>query len=164
MMEQDIAANKEAKGTRAGSDIVIKEFHLPVNEEVNLTLRSRDIIHSAFLPHFRAQMNLVPGQGTVLKMTPTITTDSMRDIMANPEFNYILMCNKIRGASHYNMQMDLGDREEERIRRMGGRDQQEAPFEGAPAAEVPPADGTVVSDSTVQNVMDSTAVAAVVPP
>ena len=164
MMEQDIAANKEASKYAAGSDdIVIKEFHLPVSEEVNLTLRRRDIIHSAFLPHFRAQMNLVPGQGTVLKMTPTITTDSMRDIMANPEFNYILMCNKICGASHYNMQMDLV------IEKKSAYDAWVAeinkkPFEGAPAAEVPPADGTVVSDSTVQNVKDSTAVAAVVPP
>ena len=147
MMEQDIAANKEASKFAAGADdVVIKEFHLPVNEEVNLVLRSRDIIHSAFLPHFRAQMNVVPGQGTVIKMIPTITTDSMRVITQNPVFNYILMCNKICGASHYNMQMDLV------IEKKGAYDAWVAeinkkPFEGGMTA---PLDSTAIvkKDST----------------
>ncbi|MFZ1689092.1 MAG: cytochrome c oxidase subunit II [Flavobacteriales bacterium] len=154
MMQQDIDAKKEASKYAAGADdIVIKEFHLPVNEEVKLVLRSRDIIHSAFLPHFRAQMNLVPGQGTLMKMTPTITTDSMRSITENPAFNYILLCNKICGASHYNMQMELV------IEQKGAYDAWVAginkkPFEGgeaAPTDVAPPAagdsTGTVVKDS-----------------
>ena len=31
----------------------------------------------------------------------------MRKITNNEEFNYILLCNKICGAAHYNMQMDI---------------------------------------------------------
>ena len=43
----------------AGADdkIMKGEFHLPVGREVEFVFRSRDVIHSAYMPHFRAQMN-----------------------------------------------------------------------------------------------------------
>ena len=89
-------------------DQVVKgEFHLPVGQEVEFVFRSRDVIHSAFMPHFRAQMNTVPGVPTRFKMTPTITTDSMRVILDDPDFNYVLLCNKVCGAAHFNMKMDV---------------------------------------------------------
>ena len=89
-------------------DQVVKgEFHLPVGQEVEFVFRSRDVIHSAFMPHFRAQMNTVPGVPTRFKMTPTITTDSMRTILEDPDFNYILLCNKVCGAAHFNMKMEV---------------------------------------------------------
>jgi cytochrome c oxidase subunit 2 len=86
----------------AGADdkIMKGEFHLPVG-------RSRDVIHSAYMPHFRAQMNTVPGVPTRFKMTPTITTDSMRTVLNDPDFDYILLCNKVCGAAHFNMQMKV---------------------------------------------------------
>lgn len=107
-------------------DILVKnEFHLPVGREVELLMRSRDVIHSAYMPHFRAQMNCVPGMVTAFKFKPTKTTAEMRQdpyviqLMAGinkqrekegkepVEFDYILLCNKICGASHYNMQMTI---------------------------------------------------------
>ena len=89
-------------------DQVVKgEFHLPVGQEVEFVFRSRDVLHSAFMPHFRAQMNTVPGVPTRFKMTPTITTDSMRVILDDPDFNYVLLCNKVCGAAHFNMKMDV---------------------------------------------------------
>ncbi|MDA0729922.1 MAG: cytochrome c oxidase subunit II [Bacteroidetes bacterium] len=93
----------------AGMDdkIMKGEFHLPVGREVEFVFRSRDVIHSAYMPHFRAQMNTVPGVPTRFKMTPTITTDSMRTILNNPDFDYILLCNKVCGAAHFNMQMKV---------------------------------------------------------
>ena len=93
----------------AGFDdqIVKGEFHLPVGKEVEFVFRSRDVIHSAYMPHFRAQMNTVPGVPTRFKFTPTITTDSMRTILDNPEFDYVLLCNKVCGAAHFNMQMKV---------------------------------------------------------
>ena len=93
----------------AGKDdkIVKGEFHLPVGKEVEFVFRSRDVIHSAYMPHFRTQMNTVPGIPTRFKMTPIITTDSMRMILDDPEFNYILLCNKVCGAAHFNMQMKV---------------------------------------------------------
>ncbi len=108
MMEQDIKEKGEASAYLHGADdIVIKEFHLPVRKEVKMLIRSQDVIHSAYLPHMRVQMNAVPGMTTSIKMVPTITTDSMRTIMKNEAFDFILLCNKICGASHYNMQMPL---------------------------------------------------------
>ena len=59
------------------------------------------------MPHFRAQMNAVPGVPTRFKMTPTITTDSMRTITGDEEFNYVLLCNKVCGSAHFNMQMTI---------------------------------------------------------
>ena len=93
----------------AGADdkIMKGEFHLPVGREVEFVFRSRDVIHSAFMPHFRAQMNSVPGVPTRFKMTPTITTDSMRTILDDPDFSYVLLCNKVCGAAHFNMQMAI---------------------------------------------------------
>ena len=87
--------------------IVKGEFHLPVGREVEFVFRSRDVIHSAYMPQFRAQMNTVPGVPTRFKMTPTITTDSMRTVLEDPDFDYVLLCNKVCGASHFNMQMKL---------------------------------------------------------
>ena len=108
LMEQDIAEKGEASQYKHGADdLVLKEFHLPVRESVELVIRSKDVIHSAYMPHLRAQMNAVPGMSTVIHMKPTITTDSMRTIVANPDFEYLLMCNKICGANHFNMKMPL---------------------------------------------------------
>jgi len=89
-------------------DIVVKnELHLPVNKEVEFKFNSRDVIHSAYFPHFRAQMNCVPGMTTMFHFTPTITTAEMRQKTGNDKFDYILLCNKICGNSHYNMQMTI---------------------------------------------------------
>jgi cytochrome c oxidase subunit 2 len=87
--------------------IVKGEFHLPVGREVEFVFRSRDVIHSAYMPAFRAQMNTVPGVPTRFKMTPTITTDSMRTALNDPDFDYVLLCNKVCGAAHFNMQMKV---------------------------------------------------------
>jgi cytochrome c oxidase subunit 2 len=87
--------------------IIRGEMHLPVGKPVVFRFHSRDVLHSAYMPHFRAQMNCVPGMTTQLHMVPTKTTREMKEITGNPEFNFILLCNKICGAAHYNMQMDI---------------------------------------------------------
>lgn len=115
----------------AADDIIVKELHLPVGRKVNFKMRSQDVLHSAYMPHFRAQMNCVPGMITEFSFTPTITTADMRlnpDVVdkvrrtneiraeraakgepnSDPwEFDYVLLCNKICGKSHYNMQMKI---------------------------------------------------------
>ncbi|AYN66576.1 cytochrome c oxidase subunit II [Euzebyella marina] len=115
----------------AADDIVVKELHLPVGRKVNFKMRSQDVLHSAYMPHFRAQMNCVPGMITEFSFTPIYTTSEMRqnadvrdkvkrtneiraERAANGEensdpwqFDYILLCNKICGKSHYNMQMKI---------------------------------------------------------
>ena len=117
----------------AQDDVIVTEMHLPVNRPVVFKMRSQDVLHSAYMPHFRAQMNCVPGMITQFSFTPTVTTEEMRqnpdivDKVANInklrlenqeailnrgqdvryEFDYLLLCNKICGKSHYNMQMKI---------------------------------------------------------
>jgi len=88
-------------------DILTNELHLKVNQPTVLYIRSQDVIHSVFLPHFRVQMNAVPGMTTQFFFTPTKTTAEMRKITKNPTFDYILLCNKICGAAHYTMKMKV---------------------------------------------------------
>ena len=115
--------------------VVTQEFHIPVNRKVIFKMRSQDVLHSAYMPHFRAQMNCVPGMITEFSFTPTITTAEMRmnadvaskverinkiryensqELIAKGEeglepyqFDYLLLCAKICGSSHYNMQMKI---------------------------------------------------------
>lgn len=119
----------------AQDDIITQELHLPVGKKVVFKMRSQDVLHSAYMPHFRMQMNCVPGQTTEFAMKPTKTTEEMRDtqqitnkvrrindiraaksekLLAEGkepleayEFDYLLLCNKICGESHYNMQMKV---------------------------------------------------------
>ena len=89
-------------------DIIIKgEFHLPVNKEISFQLRSQDVLHGAYMPNFRMQINTVPGQTTRFHFTPNKTTQQQREELDNPDFHYVLMCNKICGSAHYNMQMNI---------------------------------------------------------
>jgi cytochrome c oxidase subunit 2 len=119
----------------AQDDKVVTELHLPVGKKIIFKMRSQDVLHSAYMPHFRAQMNCVPGMITQFSFTPTVTTADMRNdeaIVAKVDkinkirtknsakivaeggvaldpytFDYLLLCNKICGASHYNMQMKI---------------------------------------------------------
>ena len=121
-MEPQIVDTQDAA---SADDIVTKELHLPLGKPVLFQFRAQDVIHSAYFPHFRAQMNCVPGAITNFQFTPTITTAEIRqnkDVKRHVEevnairtakgedvwdFNYVLLCNKICGAAHYNMQMDI---------------------------------------------------------
>lgn len=85
-------------------DFMADEIVLPVNTPVSVNIGALDVIHDFYLPHFRLMMDAVPGVPTHLWFRPTITTDSMRLITKNPEFDYVLACNKLCGSGHYNMQ------------------------------------------------------------
>lgn len=90
----------------ANDDYMTKmELHLVEGQEYQFIFRAKDVMHSAYFPHFRAQMNVVPGMRTKFKFKPTITTAQMRINQNNPEFNYALLCNKICGEGHSNMYM-----------------------------------------------------------
>ena len=116
---------------KSQDDKQVTELYLPKGKKILFKFRSQDVLHSAYMPHFRAQMNCVPGMVTQFAFTPKFTTEEMRK---NPEviakakginkirqakgedpyvFDYLLLCNKICGASHYNMQMKITVVEEE---------------------------------------------------
>jgi cytochrome c oxidase subunit 2 len=88
-------------------DLIGEEIVLPVNKPVRFILTSKDVIHSFYMPHFRVQLNTVPGMTSYFEFTPTITTDEMRSKLNDPKFNYILLCAKICGANHFNMQKNV---------------------------------------------------------
>jgi cytochrome c oxidase subunit 2 len=91
----------------SSDDVITDEIHLPVNKSVTLRLRARDVIHSAYLPYFRTQMNVVPGLPTQITLKPITTTREMRKKLNNPEFEYYIICNKICGNAHFNMKMKV---------------------------------------------------------
>ena len=125
----------DASDPYAQDDIIVKELHIPKGKKILFKMRSQDVLHSAYMPHFRAQMNCVPGMVTQFAFTPVYTTDEMREepnmvkkvlninkireeksklLVADGgtaldpyTFDYLLLCNKICGASHYNMQMKI---------------------------------------------------------
>ena len=116
-------------------DIVVTELHIPKGKKIHFKIRSQDVLHSVYFLYFRVQMNCVPGMVTEFAFTPVYTTAEYRELpymvekVANINdlrakksielvakgnaaldpytFDYLLLCNKICGASHYNMQMKI---------------------------------------------------------
>lgn len=90
-----------------GDDDILSqvELHLVKDKDYQFIFRSKDVMHSAYFPHFRAQMNVVPGMRTKFSFKPTISTPEMREKRGDKNFNYVLLCNKICGESHSNMKM-----------------------------------------------------------
>jgi len=84
-------------------DFMATQLVIPKGRPVHLQIRGRDVIHSVYNPHFRIQMNAVPGMPTRFWFTPSVSTAEMREETGNPEFNYELVCNKICGKGHYSM-------------------------------------------------------------
>lgn len=105
-----IAEYKKSKdffNNAANDDKITTEIVLVKGKEYVFKFRARDVIHSAYMPEFRAQMNVVPGMATQFVFTPIITTEQMRKDRDNKEFDYYLYCNKICGAAHYNMKIKI---------------------------------------------------------
>jgi cytochrome c oxidase subunit 2 len=106
LLAQMKANHNKKLDASAWDDIIQKDtLVLCKGQEYEISLRAKDVIHSAFFVHMRAQMNAVPGMPTRLKFTPSMTTEEMRKSKNNPAFNYTLMCNKICGGAHYKMKM-----------------------------------------------------------
>jgi len=92
------------KDQKSWDDKLVGEIVIPVNKPVRFTIGSKDVLHSFYLPDFRVQMNAVPGMPTYFQFTPRLTTAQVREERNNPEYDYVLLCAKICGAGHYNMQ------------------------------------------------------------
>lgn len=92
----------------ANDDVIVEDsLVLLKGQKYNFSFRAKDVIHSAYFPHFRAQMNTVPGLTTYFKIQPIYSSDDMKRKLNNPEFEYALLCNKICGGSHYKMKMSI---------------------------------------------------------
>lgn len=74
-------------------DVLIEtnEVHLPIGKPVKVVLRSKDVLHDFYVPHFRAKMDLVPGIVTYFWMTPTVGG------------TYEILCAELCGVGHHQM-------------------------------------------------------------
>jgi cytochrome c oxidase subunit 2 len=71
---------------------VASELVLPVNREVDLQLRSLDVIHGFFVPAMRLKQNAVPGSALHVHFTPV------------REGVYPILCSQVCGSGHTRMQ------------------------------------------------------------
>jgi cytochrome c oxidase subunit II len=69
----------------------INELHVPVGRPVKLIMTSQDVIHSFYVPAFRAKMDVVPGRYTTTWFEATKTGD------------YHLFCAEYCGTMHAGM-------------------------------------------------------------
>jgi cytochrome c oxidase subunit 2 len=171
----------------AQDDIQSNELHLPKGVKVVFKIRSQDVLHSAYMPHFRAQMNCVPGMVTQFAFTPTVTTLDMRNSPEMQEkvatinkiraekskqlvadgkaaldpytFDYLLLCNKICGSSHYNMQMKIVVESKEDFKKWLSEKQT---FAQVMKAQEQPEEEVKTETDTTNVVVDSTLVAQVI--
>jgi cytochrome c oxidase subunit 2 len=69
----------------------INELHVPVGRATKVMLTSEDVIHSFFVPAFRAHMDVLPGRYTSVWFQPTRAGD------------YHLFCSQYCGTNHAGM-------------------------------------------------------------
>jgi len=80
----------------AKDDVVtVNIMHVPVGKPVRVRLRSKDVIHSFFLPNFRVKQDAVPGMGIEVWFTPTKAGQ------------YEIACAELCGLGHYRMRAAL---------------------------------------------------------
>lgn len=81
----------------AGADDIVKmnEMVLPAGRPVQVSIRSKDVIHSFFVPQFRVKQDAVPGRTIEVTFTPT------------EPGNYEIACAELCGVGHYVMRSPL---------------------------------------------------------
>ena len=82
-----------ADGAFGSSDDIttINQLHLPVNRTVLIHIKSKDVIHSFFVPQFRMKQDAVPG----------ITTRMW--VSATKPGHFEIACAELCGLGHYRM-------------------------------------------------------------
>lgn len=76
-------------------DIVVPTMTIPVNRQVELLIRSQDVIHNFFVRELRLQQDAVPGMMIPLHFT------------ANTVGQYEIVCTQLCGLGHYRMRSFL---------------------------------------------------------
>ncbi len=77
----------------AGQDDIMTQniLAVPVNRPVHLTMKSKDVTHSLFVPQLRVKQDIVPGMSMSLQFTATKTGE------------YEIACTELCGMQHYMM-------------------------------------------------------------
>lgn len=69
-------------------DFLSNELVLMKGRRTDLKIRSRDVLHSVYLPHFRVKMDAVPGMDTRFHFVPTKTTEEYREYLKENKSYY----------------------------------------------------------------------------
>src|SRR5579862_833382 len=85
----------DARDKRSTDDVVSSVLVLPAGREVDLRLRSLDVIHGLFIPGMRLKENTVPGLVLHIHFTPTTPG------------TYPILCSQVCGSGHARMQAVL---------------------------------------------------------
>jgi len=89
---------------KSHDDIVVSSaMVLVVNQPVKLIINSRDVIHDVGIVAFRMKMDAVPGTPTTMWFTPKYTTEEMKKMTNNPDFEYEISCDQMCGKGHFSM-------------------------------------------------------------
>jgi len=87
----EAAVGLDTTDPAAKDDVVSGTMFLPVDREVDLSMRSVDVIHSFFVPSLRFKQDAVPGLNIHMHFTPTQIGD------------YEIACAELCGLGHYKM-------------------------------------------------------------
>ena len=91
-------------------DIVTATLGIPVNTPIELILRSKDVIHSFFVPELRIKQDLVPGMEIPVHFTVT------KQAMKEDGGQYEIACSELCGLGHYRMRAFLQVMSEKKFR------------------------------------------------
>ena len=84
-------------GAKSTSELVI-----PAGKPVQLVMRSKDVLHSLYIPDFRMKQDVVPGRYTYM----WFESDAENDPDDESDF-YWLFCTEYCGDSHWNMNVHV---------------------------------------------------------
>jgi cytochrome c oxidase subunit 2 len=87
----EAAVGLDTSNPDAKDDIVTGTMYLPVDREVDVSLRSVDVIHSFFVPNLRFKQDAVPGLNIHMHFHPTQIGE------------YEIACAELCGLGHYKM-------------------------------------------------------------
>ena len=87
----EAAVGLDTNDASAKDDVVTGTMYLPVNREVDLSLRAVDVIHSFFIPSLRFKQDAVPGLNIHMHIKPTVIGE------------YEIACAELCGLGHYKM-------------------------------------------------------------
>jgi cytochrome c oxidase subunit 2 len=87
----EAALGLDTKDAASKDDVVSGVMVVPVNREIEVILRSHDVIHSFFVPQMRFKQDAVPGLAIHMHFTPIETGD------------FELACAELCGLGHYKM-------------------------------------------------------------
>lgn len=93
--QQNFFGLDQTHDSASKDDIVTAEMAIPVNREIHLFMRSKDVGHSFFVPELRIQQDFVPG------------VDLSVHFMATKPGKYEIVCTQLCGLGHYNMKAFL---------------------------------------------------------